>query len=215
MATALKDLETLQNKIEALQGRSRVLMNRLVSTLALKESQRSIEQSTSTKRLAQLAYIFLPLSLSTSVFGVNVIELQNTQLRVFFSTAGNTLAMSPILWLSLDWLSRPKFLENVAGIGKAAFILFKFLWLAPSHATTPILFALCHSTVDTGLVLLHIGLWDIIWYEQAPNPTIGLSLSSIIGQKTHWSRFWYQKITAVEGIAKRLSGGPNTLAEES
>ncbi|KAI9875290.1 MAG: hypothetical protein M1830_008655 [Pleopsidium flavum] len=201
MATVLKDLEMLQSKSEALQRRGQVLMNRLVSTLALKESRRSIEQSTSTKRLSQLAYIFLPLSLSTSVFGMNVIELQNTQLRVFFGTAVITLATSLILWLFLGWLSRPEVVNNVAGIGKAAIILFKFFWLAPSHATMLILFAFCHSTVHTRLVLIHIGLWDIIWNEEAPKPA-GFSLSLMIGQRTHWSRFWYQKITAVESFAK-------------
>ena len=60
-----------------------------------------MQQSTSTKRLLQLAYIFLPLSLSTWIFGMNVVELQNIPLRVFFGTAGLALAMSLVLWLCI------------------------------------------------------------------------------------------------------------------
>ena len=201
MATALNDLELLQTKTEALQRRAQTLMNRLVGTLALKESRKSIQESTSTKRLAQLAYVFLPLSLSTSIFGMNVIELQNTQLRVFLGTAGIALAISLFLWLSLGWLSRREVTNNLIGIGKAIFILFKFLWQAPSHAAILILFALCHSSVVTRLVLFEIGLYDIIWHKQAFRPT-ELSLSSLIGQKNRWSKFWYHKVTRVDDFVK-------------
>lgn len=101
MTLALNELQILRSKTEALQTRGQTLMNRLIGTLALEESRRSIQQSISTKRLSQLAYIFLPLNLSTSIFGMNVIELQNTQLRIFYSAVGIALISSLILWLSL------------------------------------------------------------------------------------------------------------------
>ena len=176
-------------------------MNRLIGTFALKESRRSIEQSTSTKRLSQLAYIFLPLSLSTSIFGMNVIELQNTPLRVFFRTAGITVAMSLILWLFLGWFPKPAVVNHIVAIGKAIIILFKFFWQAPSHGAVLILFALCHSTVDTRVGLLQIGLWAIIWDKEAPKPS-SFSLSLIIGREKHWSRFWYQKVATVRDFVK-------------
>lgn len=103
MSTVLKDLELLQSTIEGHRGRVHEPINRLVSTLALKESRKSIEQSTSVKRLSQLAYIFLPLSLSTSVFGMNILELQNTQLWVFFATASISVLVS-LNFLARVWL---------------------------------------------------------------------------------------------------------------
>ena len=201
VTTALKDLKILQSRIETLQRRGQAVMNRLVGTLALKESRKSIQQSTSTKRLSQLAYVFLPLSLSTSIFGMNVIELQNIPLRVFFGTAGIALAMSLVLWLCLGWISRPEVLSNLIGIGKAIIILFKFFWQAPSHAAVLILFALCHSTTDTRLVLYCIGLWHILWDEKAPVRG-EYPLSSIIVQKNTWSKFWYQRVAQVEDFVK-------------
>ena len=213
MTASLKDLEILQSKFESLQGRGQALMNRLSGTLALKESRRSIEQSTSTKRLSQLAYIFLPLSLSTSIFGMNVIELQNIQLRIFFGTAGVALAISLILWLCLGWFSRPEFVDNVIGIGKAITILIKFFWQAPSHAAILILFGLCHSTTRTRLVMFQIGLWDLIWLKQAPRPT-GYSLKSLIGQKDFWSRFWYRKVAHVEDFINTSQWRKRYLLQE-
>ena len=72
MATALNDLESLPTETEALQRRGQSPINRFVGTLALEEPRKSIQQSTSTKRLSQLAYIFLPLSLSTSPSSVRM-----------------------------------------------------------------------------------------------------------------------------------------------
>ena len=80
MQAAVRDLEFLHTKIKDHKERAQMLWNQLVSTLALKESRKSIEQSVSTKQLTQLAYVFLPLSLSTSAFGMNTVELQNTRL---------------------------------------------------------------------------------------------------------------------------------------
>jgi len=199
MLTALQDLESLHSTIEDHQKRTHILTNRLVSTLALKESRRSIEQSTSTKHLTQLAYIFLPLSLSTSAFGMNTVELQNTQLWVFFATAGISLLISLVLWLVFGWVSRPDNTKNLIGIGKAAIILLKFSWVAPFYGMTLILFALCHSTISTRLVLIHLGVWERFWDGETPKRT-GLSLPRLLGKETGWARFWYRKISEVESF---------------
>ncbi len=106
MSIALKDLKFLQSTIKGHQNRIHVFVNRLVSTLALKESRKSIEQGTSTKHLTQLAFIFLPLSLSTSAFGINTVELQNIQVWVFFVTASVSLLISLIHWLMFGWVSK-------------------------------------------------------------------------------------------------------------
>ena len=176
-------------------------MNRIVDTLALKESRKSIQQSTSTKRLSELAYVFLPLILSTSIFGMNVIEVQNIQLRVFYGTAGIALAMSLFLWLSSGWLFEPAVVASVISIGKAIVILFNFFWQALSHAVILILFALCHSKMNTKPILIQTGLWHIICSETAPRPNF-ISPSSVIGQKNNWSKFWYDRVAGVEESVK-------------
>ena len=198
--TALRDLGSLQSEVEGHQKHAYIFMNRLVSTLALKESRKSIEQSMSTKLLTQLAYIFLPLSLSTSAFGMNTIELQNTQLWAFFATAGVSLLMSLILWLVFSWISKPDNTKNLIGIGKAAIILLKFSWVAPSPGITLILFALCHSTVTTRVVLLQTGVWERMWNGRTPE-FIGLCpLPSLLSGETGWARFWCRKISEVESF---------------
>ncbi len=216
MTLALNELQVLRSKTEALQTRGQTLMNRLIGTLALEESRRSIQQSISTKRLSQLAYIFLPLNLSTSIFGMNVIELQNTQLRMFYGTAGIALISSLILWLCLGWFSRPEFTNNVIGIWKAIFILFKFTSQAPAHAVILNSYALCHSIASTRLLLMHLGLWDIIWYEKPPANLsfFELSLEVIIHRTNRWSRFWYARVSRVEDFIKTSEWKKNYLLQK-
>lgn len=120
---------------------------------------------------------------------------------MFLGTAGIALAISLFLWLSLGWLSKREVTDNIIGIGKAIIILFKFPWQPPSHAAILILFALCHSSAVTRLVLFRLGLWDIIWDKKAPRPT-GFSLSSTIGQRNRWSKIWYHKVAQVEDSVK-------------
>ena len=56
---------------------------------SIKESQRSIEEAVAVKRLTQLAFIFIPLSFTTSVFGMNINEITGTgaKLSTFLATA--------------------------------------------------------------------------------------------------------------------------------
>ena len=199
MSTTLKDLKFLQSVIGVYQGEVRTFSNRLVSSLALQESRKSIEQSKSTKHLTQLAYIFLPLSLSTSAFGMNTVELQNTRLWVFWATTSVLVLLSLTLWLLLSLTSNRDNRKNLREFGKAVIILFKFFWLAPSHGMTLIVFALCHSTIKTKLVLLHLGVWERIGDGVEPEPA-ETSLSSLVSNKTGWGRFWYRKVSAVKSF---------------
>lgn len=51
---------------------------------------------------------------------------------------------------------------------------------------------------------MHLGLWDIIWYEKPPaNLSFsGLSLEVIIHRTNRWSRFWYARVSRVEDFIK-------------
>lgn len=52
-----------------------------MNTTAIQESRKAIEQSERMKKLAMLALIFAPLAFATSIFSMNVVELQ--ELRVW------------------------------------------------------------------------------------------------------------------------------------
>lgn len=105
MLAALEELQLVQGIMKEHLGRCQAKTSRLVSIMSLRESRRSIEQSVSTRRLTQLAYIFLPLSLSTSAFGMNVAPVQNVQIWVFFVTSFALLLGSLSVWYWFDWIS--------------------------------------------------------------------------------------------------------------
>ncbi|KAL8775793.1 MAG: hypothetical protein Q9194_003626 [Teloschistes cf. exilis] len=105
MPAALENLRMVQGMSKDQLNRCQMLTSRLVSIMSLEESRRSIEQSVSTRRLTRRAYVFLPLSLSTSAFGMNVAPIQNVQIWVFFITSFALLLASLSVWYWLDWLS--------------------------------------------------------------------------------------------------------------
>lgn len=67
----------------------------------IQASQRSIEEAVSVKRLTQLAFIFIPLSFVTSLYGMNVKEISGDGVRlwVFFVTALCVMFMIYFMWL--------------------------------------------------------------------------------------------------------------------
>ena len=198
MTAATKDLGTLQIWAEKLHKRGQTLINRRVATLALLESRKSIDQAESTKRLTQLAYIFLPLSLSASIFGMNVTEVQNARIRAFFVTAALGFATSLILWWFLGWLLRPGTRSNTKGIAivtyyRLAIIIYRLFWRAPDHALFMLLFVTCHSTTMTWKVIHRLELWDVLGNRKKSSNTPLLSGFSI-GQRSIWSKFWNRRL---------------------
>ena len=117
-----EDFEFLRIRSEKLQRRIQWHQNWLGNMLALKASRKSIEQSICTKRLTQLAYMFL-LSLSTGILSMNIAQIQNVPFRSFFVISAITLMMSLILWLLVDQLFCDEWIKIVQGIGKAYIIM--------------------------------------------------------------------------------------------
>lgn len=77
-----RDLLSEANRLETLVTQ---YFNTLMSTLSLQESQRGIQtgeislrQSSSMARLTQLAFLYVPLSFVTGVFGMNIQEINDT-----------------------------------------------------------------------------------------------------------------------------------------
>ena len=53
------------------------------SRIAVLESRKSIELADSVKRLTQIALIFVPLNLVTSLFGMNFVELGSGKMHIW------------------------------------------------------------------------------------------------------------------------------------
>lgn len=77
--------EELQQDIESLLRRCKLLSQRcesasglLQSSIALLEAQKSMEQTSEVNKLSKLAFVFVPVSLVSSVFGMNVVEINPT-----------------------------------------------------------------------------------------------------------------------------------------
>ena len=64
-------LDDGQGLCELVQGRIQIE----TGLASIRESQRSIEEAVSVKHLTQLAFIFIPLTYSTSLFGMNIEEM--------------------------------------------------------------------------------------------------------------------------------------------
>jgi hypothetical protein len=79
-----------------------------VGTLSLIESRNSIAQSRSTGRVTFLAFIFLPLSLVTSFFGMNIQELtgNGSSVNAFCAAAVCTTAFTIFLWGLINFILR-------------------------------------------------------------------------------------------------------------
>ena len=95
----LSDLDDFLYDIRRTQKALQDSLNRQVSLLALKESKKSIQQVESGKRLSQLAYIYLPLAFSSSLFGMNIAALQNSTMASFIITTVVLLSCSLLFWL--------------------------------------------------------------------------------------------------------------------
>ena len=89
-ATAIiQDFEDLLQWATEYREARRAKVNLMVSLTSIEESRKSIDQATRIKRLTRLAFVFIPLSFVTPVFGMNVKELGtgDAPLCVFFATS--------------------------------------------------------------------------------------------------------------------------------
>ncbi len=73
----VRDFEHLLERAEALDRRVTEAINVLMSSIYISESQKAIEQAERVGKLTFLAFIFIPLSFTTSLFGMNVTELED------------------------------------------------------------------------------------------------------------------------------------------
>lgn len=83
---------------------SREMLQTNFSLWSIRDSNRSIEEAESLKRLTQLAFIFVPLSFVTSFFGMNVQELSGdgVKLWIFLVTAVCMGCSTVLFWRILS-----------------------------------------------------------------------------------------------------------------
>ena len=103
----LTESDTIKNDLDDVRTTLRDLIQREVGIMALQESRKSIKEAKSVRNLSQLAYIFIPLAYSTSLFSMNVTALQNAHLITFVITSAVTLILSLLLLWILPALPPP------------------------------------------------------------------------------------------------------------
>ncbi|KFY26737.1 hypothetical protein V491_01191 [Pseudogymnoascus sp. VKM F-3775] len=95
VGTLISDLAFLVQDLEALKSSCNQFLEQQVSRLSLKEARMSIQEAKDLKRLSYVAFVFAPLSLASSFFGMNVQPLDgSTPLWIFIVIALATLFFS-------------------------------------------------------------------------------------------------------------------------
>ncbi|KAH0538554.1 hypothetical protein FGG08_004842 [Glutinoglossum americanum] len=111
----LEDFKDLQQLAEQAQQDLRDYLNRHVGMMSLKESrlgveasERSITQAKSVNRLTKLAFVFIPLSFASSVFGMNFKELGTGQLNIWIFGVTASLMVVLVALIAFGLTKLPK-----------------------------------------------------------------------------------------------------------
>jgi len=106
----IKDHEWIINRCNSLISRCEVISGSLMSMASLEASQRSIQESYHINRLTKLAFIFIPMSFTASVFGMNVAEMaKNPSIWVFFLVAAPVVGLT---CLAMNWEALCRILQR-------------------------------------------------------------------------------------------------------
>lgn len=96
----LKDFKYLMQRAESLLSRCAKGMNVIMNDVNLAESKRAISQARGVAKLTLIAFFYIPLSFTTSFFGMNFAELGNGTLSLWIWFA----ASIPIFIISVSFL---------------------------------------------------------------------------------------------------------------
>jgi hypothetical protein len=131
-----------------------------IRELQLQESKRSIEEAISVKRLSMLATIFLPLSFTSSVFGMNVVQLGTgkVQIWIFIVVAVSITLSTFVVFTVIQALHR-------ATLGIIRFRRqWKELYVSPNPPVLGLLwlfwFLLLHSSPESHRLFIQVGKKD-------------------------------------------------------
>lgn len=194
MMVLVDDFQALLTEARNLKDYIRDLTNPHVSLFALKESKQSIRLADSVRRLSILAFIFLPLSFSSSLFGMNVRELSNTPLRAFVATAVTMTIVSILLWRAFGAVSRSTLSRRVLLLWIRT--LWRFAHRSPWHAVALAFFVIFHNPDDATEVLRDLGFINVLIVgadNNGPASMRGNRFSSVQRDKSLLALLW-QKI---------------------
>ncbi len=95
----LKDFQYLLSRAQDLSRRCETGMQIVMQNLQVRESKEQIKEAKSVTNLTRLAFVFIPLSYTASVFGVNVKQFGqgDVPIWVFFVTSFPVFAISVML----------------------------------------------------------------------------------------------------------------------
>lgn len=111
-AELVRDYESLLARCKLLSSRCESASSLLQSAVGLLESQESIRQNRELNKLTKLAFVFVPVSLVSSIFGMNVVEINPGSIPSvwhFFLTAVLLLILCLFLSLKNKWPTQKKF----------------------------------------------------------------------------------------------------------
>ena len=75
------DFTKLAQEVESLTKRTESTFQALMATMAIVESQKAIAQAETISKLTNLAFFFIPLSLTASVFGMNIVVRKSKHVK--------------------------------------------------------------------------------------------------------------------------------------
>lgn len=76
-------LEEILGEVEAVDRFLVDTFQLLMGSISILDSATSIQQARSSQKLTQLAFIFIPLNLVTSIFGMNIMEINGSPVRAW------------------------------------------------------------------------------------------------------------------------------------
>ena len=119
-AQTQEDFECLIHRAKTLLARCERTMAMVMNMLSIEEARRSVNQNTTLFRFTVVASIYIPLSFTSSFFGMNFIELGQGSLRiwVFFATCVPIFLVSVLcLFVNLNRLQRLKAIHKIFSRG--------------------------------------------------------------------------------------------------
>jgi len=157
----LRDISSLKSDYLKSAADYRQLKQDSLVNEQLEEARESKDVAVSVGRLSKLAFVFIPLSFTTSVFGMNITEFgQGTaSLKIFFITAVaiNILTLIPVLkplWTGIRETSFGRFLQDLGlAIRLARYSPSLGFWYAALRVfcSHPVLERLCGYNVRRAL----------------------------------------------------------------
>ncbi|CAG8002175.1 unnamed protein product [Penicillium salamii] len=109
----LREFQQLSEMMTKMSDRLQRTSTHLTSNLGLLESRRSINEAQAVSRLTELAFVFVPLSFATSVFGMQVQPFADpVPLRSFFIVAVGVTLFAYLMRMTMrsQWLAYLKIL---------------------------------------------------------------------------------------------------------